>query len=423
MSHPKPGQNETGLMIQHETVNPEQLDLLVSEYRGEEEPANSFADVIATLLPHKKFIGLMTLVLTVISTVGIYSLPPSYKAEATILPPQQVQSSLSSLISATGGLAASGMASQLGLKNPADLYIGILKSRTIADDIVNRFQLQKIYHAKLHSGARAILGSHATFASGKDTLIKISVKDRDARRSADLANAFVNELYKQNSRLAITDASQRRLFFDQQLSHEKDALADAEIALKATQQSTGLLMPGGQVEVLIRSGAQIRAEIASREVEIEAMRSYATESNPQLQTVKKEIAALEVQLGQIESSGASGSSFELSANRLPEASLQYIRKMRDLKYHETLFELLAKQYEASKIDEAKQAPVIQVVDWAVVPDQDSRPRLPLASIVAIAAFLGSGLLVLITRRVRELFTRASVARNLSAEMHAVDFAG
>ncbi|MBV9266335.1 MAG: lipopolysaccharide biosynthesis protein [Acidobacteriaceae bacterium] len=368
-------------------TTPERFAIITPDDLQAPDSEISLIEILAILLRWKKFIAVTTLAITALASVAVFLLPPSYTAEATILPPQQQQSSLSALASgALGGLAASSMASQLGLKNPADLYIGILKSRTIADDIVNKFGLQQVYRTKFESDTRKALSSHASFTSGKESLITISVRDHDPRRAATMANAFIDELYKANSRLAITDASQRRLFFEQELKQEKDALANAEVALKTTEQNTGFVAPTGQAEVLIRSGAQLRAEIASREVQLQAMRSYATDQNPRVEVLKREISALQAQLGQVESSSTSGSSFDLSARKLPEAGMEYIRKMRDLKYHETLYELLAKQYEAARIDEAKQSPLIQVVDRAVAPDKDSRPsRMLLVVACALAA--------------------------------------
>jgi tyrosine-protein kinase Etk/Wzc len=163
------------------------------------------------------------------------------------------------------------------------------------------------------------------------------------------------------------------LFFAQQLSHEKEALAIAEAALKTAQQSTGMLVPSGQAEGMIRAGAQIRAEIVSREVQLLAMRSFATDENPRMQILEQEIIGFKSKLAGLEGSGGSNSSLEFSAGRFPGANLEYIRKVRDLKYHETLFELIAKQHEAARIDEAKQPPIIQVVDRAVVPDRKAWP--------------------------------------------------
>lgn len=376
-----------------------------------EEPEISAAQVIAVLLQHKRFILAVTALVTVLTGVVVSFLPQSFKAEATIVTPQQQQSSIAALAGgALGGLAMSGMASQLGLKNPADLYIGLLGSRSIGDQIVKQFHLEQVYETKFVSDARKALGKHASFTSGKDSLIRIAVEDRDPKRAAGIANAFIDELYKQNSRLALTDAAQRRMFFEQQLQNEKDALANAEIALKTTQQSTGLLAPTGQAEVLIRSGAQVRAEIASREVQLQAMRSYATDQNPQVDVLKREISALQAQLGGLEVNHGSNSAFQLSTGKLPQAGLEYIRKLRDMKYHETLFELLAKQYEIARIDEAKQAPMIQVVDRAVAPERKSWP--PRAVYVLGSALLAMALTsagVFMTYRLKNLLSGVNTA--------------
>lgn len=349
----------------------------------------SIIDILALLLRRKRTIGVATLLITAVAALGAFLMPPYYKAEAVILTPQQQQSSLSALAmgAAAASLGSSSMASQLGLKNPADLYVGLLKSRTIADDMVNRFHLSAVYRTKLLSQTRLALEKHVTFEGGKDSLIKITVEDRDPVRAAALANGFIDELHEQNSRLALSDASQRRLFFEEQLQREKDALANSEVALKSTEEGTGLVVPSGQAEALIRSGAQLQAEIASREVQLQAMRSYATDENPQVQVLKREISALQRQLGQVESSnGSSESKLAVSGSKFPSASLEYLRKARDVKYHEMLFELLAKQYEASRMDEAKQAPIIQVVDHATVPDRKAGPP---KALIIVGALLGA----------------------------------
>lgn len=368
-----------------------------SSQRQPEIPA---LETFGLLVKHRLLVGAITACTVCAAGVLAFVLPPVYKAEASILPPQQAQSSLAAFASgALGGLAgAGGLGASLGLKNPADLYIGILKSRTIAEVIINRFDLRRVYNSRLMSDARKELSKNTSFLAGKESIITISVSDHDPKRAASLANAFVDELYQQNSRLALTDASQKRLFFGQRLEQEKDALAQAEIALKATQQATGLLIPGGQAEVLIRSGAELRAQIASRQVQLHAMRAYATEENPQLRILQREVAALQSELSQVESN-TSSSKLEVTGGRLPQATLDYIRKLRDVRYHETLFELLAKQFEAARLDEAKQAPVIQVVDRAVTPDKKSGPSRLLIIISSLIAGLivGSGFVILIDR--------------------------
>ncbi len=355
-------------------------------------PRSSSSDntgyIVQTLLRHRVKIGGTVIASIFVSFLIYFLLPPSYVAEATILPPQQPQSSLASFAAgAMGGLGAN-LGTQLGVKSSGDLYIGILKSRTISDDIINRFHLENVYEKRFMSEARKTLSQKANFVSGKDSLITIAVKDTDPRRAAAIANAFVDELHSQNSRLALTEAAQRRLFFEQQLNNEKEALAKAEVDLKTTQQSTRLLTPTGQSELLILSGSQLRAQIASRTVQLQATLSYATEENPEVQTLRIEIAALRKQLNELEADGT-GAKWEVPGDKLPGATLEYVRKLRELKYHETLFELLAKQFEAAKVDEAKEAPLVQVVDTAVVPDKQT--RLPTALVLVIAVVAGFSL--------------------------------
>jgi uncharacterized protein involved in exopolysaccharide biosynthesis len=180
-----------------------------------------------------------------------------------------------------------------------------------------------------------------------------------------------------NSKLAITEAAQRRLFFDQQLEGEKKALADAEDDLRATQQKTGLIQVNGQAQMVITSIAQLRAQIASSEVQLQALRTSSTDQNPDVIRVKEEIATMSAQLAKLEEDQhrqVQPGDISIPAGSLPQESLEYLRKYREVKYHETLFDLLSKQYEAARIDEAKSAPIIQVVDQAIPPDKRSGPK-------------------------------------------------
>ena len=383
-------------MIDQETASLGKLAVFASSQPAQ-APATeiSVVDLVALLLRRKQTLAISTLVITSLTAAIVYTRPPTYKAEAMILTPQQQQSSMGAMAAASGMMGA-GMASQLGLKNPADLYLGLLKSRSISEAISTRFHLSDVYKTKLPSQTRKILGKHVTFEAGKDSLIKIAVEDHEPSRAANIANAYVEELYKQNSRLALSDASQRRLFFEEQLKREKDALATAEVELKKTQLGTGLLIPTGQAELLIRSGAQIRAEIASREVQLQSMHTFATDENPQVQVLRREIGTLQGQLNRVESSPSASGGLDFTGKNLPEATLLYVRKTREVKYHETLFELLAKQYEAARIDEGKQAPIIQVVDRATVPDSRYGPsRILLVIVAAIFGLVLSCLAILL----------------------------
>jgi tyrosine-protein kinase Etk/Wzc len=347
-------------------------------------------DLLLILAARKRLILLSSAIgLLVFGLCVYFVVRPMYTGVAVIMPPQQQQSSASALMGQFGALASmSGIGSSLGLKNPNDLYIGILQSQTVADSLVRQFGLMQLYHQKLLSRTRAVLANRSKFVSGKDNLIKISVEDHDPHRAADMANAYVSELYSLNNRLAFTEASQRRFFFEQQLAQEKDRLADAEVALKKTQEATGVIAPSGQTQTIIRQIAELKAQITSREVQLDALRMSSTEQNPDVVRLTAELASLRQQERDLENGPGKHvpGDISISAANVPGVGLEYIRKERDVKYHQLLFDLLARQYEAARIDEAKSVPVIQVVDRASVPDRKSGPFRALWTL--LGGFLG-----------------------------------
>ena len=373
-------------------------------YRGPVEI--SLSDLIGVLFRRKVTIA-RAVIITSAAMAGLaFLLPPKFTAEAVILTPQQSQPSLSAMAQLSGlgsasGFSTLGLLSGIGLRSPSDLYVGMLQSRTIADTLITQFKLKDVYHDKDFYTARKRLRRNTSIKAGKDTLIHVRVDDRDPNRAAQLANAYIDGLAQQNSRVALTEASERRLFYEAQLAKEKDALADAEIALRDTQQSTGLVAPGGQAEGMIRTVSQLHAEILTREAQVEAMRTFATDDNPRLQTAKRELGALQAELNKLERGAHTPGTPEVPAGQLPEAGLQYLRKFRNFKYHETLFEILSKQYEAARLDEAKSALVVQVIDRAVPPERKSwPPRTILTLSAAVLAACISSLWILVRERQR-----------------------
>lgn len=367
----------------------------------------SLGELFNLLYRRRSFLLTAAAIAAIVSGITVFVIPVSYTAEAVILTPQQAQSSLSSFMGPLAGLAPAagisglGLLSGLGLRNPADLYVGVLESRTIADALITKFNLKDVYQTPDYTRARKRLARNTRVEGGKDSLIRIRVDDHDAARAAKLANAYIEELSKSNSRLAFTEAGQRRLFFEEQLTKEKEALADAEIGLRNTQQTTGLIAPSGQAEALLRVGTQLHAEILSQETQLEAMKTFAADDNPRLQIVKRELGALHAQLNRLEQGDYKPGTLELPTGRLPEASLKYIRAVRDLKYHETLFEVLSRQYEAARLDEAKSAALIQVVDRAVAPERKSWPPRTLLVLAAmVTALLLSSFWILLREQTR-----------------------
>ncbi len=352
-------------------------------------------DLALVLAARKRTIFLASVAGLVIAVVLVLFVHPSFTAKALILPPQSPQSSVSTLLGQFGALAsATELGGSFGIKNSADLYIGILQSQSVTDAMVKRFDVVRRFHPKRFSDARRLIQGNAKFTAEKDGMISIAATDSDPRRAAAMANAFVDELYSLNNRLALGGTSQRRLFFEQQLAQEKDKLADAEVAMKKTEESTGVIAPSGQTETIIRQVAQLQADITSREVQLAALRTSSTDQNPDVVRLTSELNGLRGQLRDLESGSGKHARGDISLTtaNVPQAGLEYIRKERDVKYHQFLFDLLARQYEAARIDEAKAAPVIQVVDPALPPDRKSAPFRALWAIVggALGFFFSTG---------------------------------
>ncbi len=380
------------------------LDTQAPEGSPAEEDEISLLDLLIVLVKHKRLVLGLPLVAAVVAAIVSLLLPNVYTGTTKILPPQQSASAASALLNqlggALGGLLGGAGGSALG-RNPNDLYVGMLKSRTVADNLISRFELGKIYDEDRLSDTRKRLEKETTIAAGRDGIIAIEVEDRDPKRAAELANAYVDELMKLTKVLAVTEASQRRLFFERQLVQSKDNLTAAEIAARQGLQKGGLAQVDAQGRSMIAVTARLRAEISVKEVQLGAMRTFAAEGNPELQRTQQELEALRRELSRVEgsSSVAAIGRGDAPGNR----GLDNLGLLRDVKYYEFLYELLAKQYELAKIDEAKDATVVQVMDRAIEPDRKSKPRMAL--IVSLTALVG-GLLAVIWVFVKEAGERA-----------------
>jgi uncharacterized protein involved in exopolysaccharide biosynthesis len=368
---------------------PELDDVVVVTPLEAEHREIDLIDFLLLLARNKGVILKVTAAATTLALIVSFLLPKTYTATTTILPPEQSQSSASLLLGQIGLL--NGLSSSdLSLKNPSDLFVAMLQSRSIHDNIVDQFDLRREYGVRTYQDARKKLEARTKISAGDEGLISVSVTDRDAKRAADLANAYVEDLHAMNSGLAVSEASQRRLFYEQKIDAEREQLSRAELALKQAQEKTGLLQPDAQAKAIIQSVADMRAQVAIKEVQVGAMRTYATKDNPDLHRAEQELAGLRAQLAKMErNTGESGNgNVELPTRQLPQAELEYIRRARDLKYHEALYEFLSKQLEAARLDEAKDAIVVQVVDKAVMPEKKSGPRrILIVSVTAVAAFL------------------------------------
>lgn len=359
----------------------------------------SLLDILVLLAERKHIILWVTAVSMILATVLALVLPQRYTANVSLLTPQQntsMGSALASQLNGMGGMAALA-GGTLGLKSPNEIFVAMLKSRTIEDAMVQRFDLMREYHERYLSGARKAFEQHASVdANGKDGLIHISVYDHDPNRAAELANGYVDQFRKLSENLAITEASQRRLFFQEQLEEAKSNLANAEEALKKTEQTTGVVQLDSQARALVESATMLRAQITAKEVQIQSLRTFATSENAQLIQAEQELESLHSQLAKLGGDVAeTDDGLIVPKGRVPEVGLEYVRKLRDVKYHETIFDILARQFELAKLDEAKEGALIQMVDAAVPPDRRSFPKRSLFALGGLGGGFILGIIVTI----------------------------
>ena len=357
----------------------------------------TFLDFLIIVTRRKRFIGMVTVIFTVSALLIAFLLPQEYTATVIILPPQGNPSMGSMLSSQIAGMSAvSSMASSaLGLKNTNEMYVSMLKSRSVEDSVIKRYELMAEYHKSYLVDARKALERHAKIdGSTKDGLIRLNFSDRSPGRAAEIANGYVEQFRTLSQHLAITEASQRRVIFEAQLDKTKNDLANADEALKRTQLATGMVQVDSQARALIDSAARLRAQVVAKQVQIEAMRSYAGAENPALTQAQGELDGLRSQFEKlVGSKGSTGDDLFLPKGAVPQAGLEYVRRLRDVKYYEAIFDVLARQLELAKLDEAKEGAFIQVVDPAVPPEQKSFPKRGLITIAGIAAGFTFGIML------------------------------
>jgi uncharacterized protein involved in exopolysaccharide biosynthesis len=370
-------------------------------------------DLLLSIVKRKWLIAKVTLAATLLATVIVLIIPRSYVAKTSILPPDQNQGLAAAMMGQLGSVATLA-GKELGLKNPSDAYLLVLKSNAIGEQLIRRFDLQHVYKKKTQLDTLRALAAHVTISDDKSGVIIIEFEDEDPKRAADVANGYVEELRQVMKSLSVTEASQRRVFFEQAVGEAKQQLSESEAGLKGVEEKTGLIQLDSQARAIIQEIANVRQQIAAREVRLQGMRSYATADNPYLQRTEKELGALRAELSNLERQRNSGAGdTQVPTAAMPSASLDYMRKLRDVKYNEMVFEVLSKQYELAKLDEAKGATMIQDFDPAIVPDKPTKPH---RGLIVLCAFLGAIVLTSFWAIAADLHARAKQDANYAAKL-------
>ncbi len=359
------------------------------------------ADLLDMLLPvalHWRSLLIVTILAGVLGTGYAFMLKPIFTAKALFIPPQQQQSGASSALASLGALASlSGAGS--ALKNPTDEYIALLASVTVRDRIIDKFGLMEVYKADFRDKAREALGKRAQFAIGKkDGLVSVSVEDTDPKRAAAMANQFIEELRRLTSVLAVSEAQRRRMFFEKQLEETKAHLTAAQVALQDSGFTQGALK--AEPRAAAEGYAKLQAELTSAVVALQTMQQSLADSTVEVQQQLAKVRALREQL---------------KAREVPDGSAtggpDFVGKYREFKYQETLFELMARQYELARVDESREGALIQVVDPATPPEHKTWPgRLFFGEVSALGAAFLYTLFLIVRGRLRAALSTPRGAR-------------
>ncbi len=342
-------------------------------------------DVLTALGEEKLTFVAVTFVACLIGVASSLLMTPIFSARAVIMPAQQgggASSALASLGALSGLAGLSGFAG--GIKSSDEMYIALMRSQTVQLSLIDKLALKDRYHSKTTEDARQSLNSAVSLRSDKKSgLITVEAQDTDPQFAAKLANAQVAELSLLLGHLAITEAQQRRLFYEQQIDKTQQSLAVVEARLRQALGKSGLQMTSLMAEGAIRGGADIRGQIVAREIQLQALGRFITPQNPEMQRLSSELSALRAQLAKFEQ----GSGHNSSATPLQqEAAIAY----RDLKVQEAKLEAFVRQLEVAKMDEAKEGPAVQVLDVALPPELRSEPkrRKMVTAYLVIGALLG-----------------------------------
>ena len=365
-------------------------------------------DLLQTIVDNLRLLIIGPLVAG-LAALGIgFAIPPTFTAQTSFLPPQQQQGMAASMLASLGALGGlAGAAS--GIKNPNDQYVAFLKSNSVEDALIERFDLMNRYKEEYRADARKTLEANVKVSSGKDGIITVAVDDKDPKIAADIANAYVQELTRLMGRLAVTEAQQRRQFFEAQLQQTQEKLTQAEMAIKATGITSDVLK--ANPESAVAAVAALQAQITAQEVRLGAMRGYLAETAPDFKQALNELVTLRAQLAK-----QSNDSITKAGPDRRTAQGDYISKYREFKYQETLFELFAKQFEMAKVDESREGATIQVVDKAEPPELKSKPK---KALIAVLATLATGFALLLFVFMRQALRNSGQRAESADKLHKI----
>ncbi len=358
------------------------------------------------LWDQRKFLVRITVLGLAATTVIASLIPKRYEAFTQLMPPDAQSTSggvamLAALTAKAGNGFGGYVGDLLGMKNSGALFIGILRSDTVEDQLIDRFNLKKVYGARLYVDARRALSDRTAISEDrKSGIITLTVTDRDPKRAAGLAAAYVEELDRLVAELSTSAAHRERVFLEDRLTAVKRDLDDAAEKFGQFASKNTAIDIKEQGRAMVEAAAALQGQLIAAEAQLEGLKQIYTENNVRVRSVQARIAELRRQLQKLGGAGSESEpgkvagtqsdTFYPSIRKLPLLGVTYADLYRRTKIQEAVYEMLTQQYELAKVQEAKETPSVKVLDPVRVPERKSFPPRLLIMLLGTSLALASG---------------------------------
>jgi uncharacterized protein involved in exopolysaccharide biosynthesis len=345
----------------------------------------SLADLLTVLWQRRRFLTLVTGIGVLLAIGYSLLLPNQYESTAQLMPPDPLSLSTPSTLTAlegTGSTVSGFSGSLMSMRTPGQIAIGILASHTAQDDIINRFDLRRIYHCKFYTDARQALAAQTVMVEDKKTgIISISVTDRDPHLARDLAKSYVDELDTLLNTVSTSTSRRERIFLEERLKTIKSDLDASSVTLSQFSSRNATINPQSQGQALIASASGLQGELITAQSELSGLKAMYSDDNVRVREARARIDELQSQLRKMGNIGERADGSDQKSNQLypsirelPILGVTYSDLSRQLAMQEGIYETLTKQYELAKVEEAKEIPTIKVLDEPELPERKSWPH-------------------------------------------------
>ena len=387
---------ETSAKLEREIVAEPELGENLAEVVDEGVARERTVARLRLLWEQRRFLFRTTVLGLLLTTAMAFLIPKRYTSTTRLMPPDQQAGAAMTMLAAmsgkVGGLGALG-GGLLGLKTPGELFVGVLQSRTVQDDLITEFNLRKVYRDRYWEDARKDLAEHTDISvDRKSGIITIKVTDKSAKRAAAMAQQHVTELNQLINQLSTSAAHRERVFLEERRKQVKQELETAEQDFSQfASKNTAINIPE-QGKAMVQAAATLQGQLIAAESELEGLRQIYTDNNVRVRSLRARVAELQHQLeklgGKAGTEGTSGSeSLYPPIRKLPLLGVTYADLYRKTKIEEAVFETLTQEYELARVEEARETPVVKVLDAANVPDKKSfPPRLLIMFLGILLAF-------------------------------------